>query len=61
MFGFLLSFLTNPWIDAAGYELAFSEMASISGGVLLFFVPFYFFGRQIRNSGADSAILRMIS
>jgi hypothetical protein len=60
MFGFLLSFLTNPWIDASGYSLAFGEMASTSGGVLLLFIPFYFYGREIRNSSVDWAILRKI-
>ncbi|PYI16909.1 MFS transporter [Aspergillus violaceofuscus CBS 115571] len=48
-FGFLLSFYTNPWIDQSGYALAFGEMAIIAGVVVVFFVPFYFWGRPLRH------------
>ncbi|KAF2220788.1 major facilitator superfamily domain-containing protein [Elsinoe ampelina] len=47
-FGFLLSFYTNPWIEKAGYANAFGAMAGIAGGVILLWVPFYIWGRQIR-------------
>ncbi|KAI9732771.1 MAG: hypothetical protein M1834_003709 [Cirrosporium novae-zelandiae] len=49
-FGFLLSFYTNPWIDEAGYQRAFGAMAGISGGVLIWGIFFYFFGRRIRHA-----------
>ncbi|KKK12516.1 hypothetical protein P175DRAFT_0440894 [Aspergillus ochraceoroseus IBT 24754] len=47
-FGFLLSFYTNPWIDLEGYIAAFGEMACISGVVILFSIPFYFWGKPLR-------------
>ncbi|KAF4556633.1 Hypothetical protein D9617_1g085110 [Elsinoe fawcettii] len=47
-FGFLLSFYTNPWIAKAGYADAFGAMAGIAGGVIMLWVPFYIWGRQIR-------------
>ncbi|KAG5654978.1 hypothetical protein KAF25_011009 [Fusarium avenaceum] len=49
-FGFLLSFYTNPWIDKSGYSNAFGAMAGISGGVLLFWIPMYIWGRQVRQA-----------
>jgi hypothetical protein len=48
MFGFLLSFYTNPWIDAVGYTQAYCSMAGISGGVLIMWIPFFYFGKRIR-------------
>ncbi|TKX18294.1 MFS transporter-like protein 171 [Elsinoe australis] len=47
-FGFLLSFYTNPWIAKDGYANAFGAMAGIAGVVILMWVPFYIWGRQIR-------------
>lgn len=49
-FGFLLSFYTNPWIDKYGYSKAFGTMAGISGAVLVMWIPFYIWGRKIRQA-----------
>ncbi|KAF5658717.1 major facilitator superfamily transporter [Fusarium heterosporum] len=49
-FGFLLSFYTNPWIDASGYTQSFGAMAGISGGVLLLWIPMYVWGRRVRQA-----------
>lgn len=49
-FGFLLSFYTNPWIERDGYLNAFGAMAGISGGVMIMFIPFFFFGKRIRHA-----------
>lgn len=50
LFGFLLSFYTNPWVDEAGYQNAYGAMAGISAAVIIFWVPFYLFGKRIRHS-----------
>ncbi|KAK7432707.1 hypothetical protein QQZ08_000566 [Neonectria magnoliae] len=49
MFGFLLSFYTNPWINISGYQNAFGAMAGISASVLVMWVPFYLWGKKIRH------------
>lgn len=49
-FGFLLSFYTNPWIAQAGYSGSFGAMAGISGAVLIMWVPFYIWGKKIRQA-----------
>ncbi|KAH7162693.1 major facilitator superfamily domain-containing protein [Dactylonectria estremocensis] len=49
MFGFLLSFYTNPWINMSGYQNAFGAMAGIAASVLIMWVPFYFWGKRIRH------------
>ncbi|KAF1357099.1 MFS transporter [Delphinella strobiligena] len=49
-FGFLLSFYTNPWIDKYGYSKAFGTMAGISGAILVMWIPFYIWGRNIRQA-----------
>ncbi|KPM40653.1 hypothetical protein AK830_g5891 [Neonectria ditissima] len=50
MFGFLLSFYTNPWINVSGYHNAFGAMAGISALVLVMWIPFYFWGKKIRHA-----------
>ncbi|ERS97464.1 MFS transporter [Sporothrix schenckii 1099-18] len=59
LFGFLLSFYTNDWISHSGYVAAFGEMAAISGGVFLFSLLFFFYGKRIRLATWDWAIMRM--
>lgn len=49
MFGFLLSFYTNPWINESGYQNAYGAMAGIAASVLLMWVPFYLWGKKIRH------------
>ncbi|KAH8165132.1 hypothetical protein CIB48_g3117 [Xylaria polymorpha] len=49
LFGFLLSFYTNPWVEKVGYVNAFGTMAAISAGVLLLWIPLYFWGDFLRR------------
>ncbi|KAJ5912133.1 uncharacterized protein N7473_001436 [Penicillium subrubescens] len=48
-FGFLLGFYTNPWVDTHGYNVAYGEMAAICGGVLICWIPFFIWGKKIRE------------
>lgn len=57
-FGFLLSFYTNSWIEETGYQCAFGEMAAIAGCVLICWVPFFVWGKQIRKSTLRWRIVR---
>ncbi|KAI1082805.1 major facilitator superfamily domain-containing protein [Whalleya microplaca] len=50
LFGFLLSFYTNPWVEEAGYTDAYGAMAGIAGFILLFWIPLYFWGKAIRHA-----------
>ena len=47
--GFLLSFYTNTWVANEGYQNAYGEMAAISAGLILFFIPLYIWGKKIRQ------------
>lgn len=49
LFGFLLSFYTNPWVDQSGYLNAYGAMAGISAAILVLWVPLYVWGRHIRH------------
>lgn len=49
MFGFLLSFYTNPWVDESGYQNAYGAMAGISAFILILWIPLFFFGKKIRH------------
>lgn len=49
-FGFLLSFYTNPWIQKSDYLNAYGAMVGISAAVLLFWIPFYVWGKRIRHA-----------
>jgi len=60
-FGFLLSFYTNPWIDEDGYAKAFGAMAGISGAVMLFAIPFYFFGKRIRHATWKWSVMKKLA
>ncbi|KAJ5675957.1 hypothetical protein N7462_008854 [Penicillium macrosclerotiorum] len=59
-FGFLLSFYTNVWVEK-GYALAYGEMAAISGGCLLFSIPMYFWGKQIRIASMKWKVVQFIN
>lgn len=49
LFGFLLSFYTNPWVDQSGYLNAYGAMAGISAAILILWVVLYVWGRHIRH------------
>lgn len=53
LFGFLLSFYTNPWVQQAGYINAYGTMAGIGAGVMILWVPLYFWGKAIRHATAN--------
>jgi len=59
-FGFLLSFYTNVWVDK-GYGLAYGEMAAISGGCLLFWIPMFFWGKHIRRASLKWRVVSFIN
>lgn len=59
-FGFLLSFHTNVWVEK-GYGIAYGEMAAISGGCLLFSIPIYIWGRQIRFASMKWKVVQFIN
>ncbi|KAI0017930.1 major facilitator superfamily domain-containing protein [Xylariomycetidae sp. FL0641] len=61
LFGFLLSFYTNPWIEKSGYLPAFGEMAAISFAVFSCFLVFYLYGKALRKSTWNWPILRSIA
>lgn len=48
-FGFLLGFYTNPWVDTHGYNVAYGQMAAICGGVIIFWIPLFIWGKKIRE------------
>jgi hypothetical protein len=48
MWGFLLSFYTNPWIAEMGYTKAYGTMAGISAAILILLVPIFFYGKRVR-------------
>jgi hypothetical protein len=60
MFGFLLSFYTNPWIAAMGYSHAYGCMAGISAAVLLLWVVFFYYGKRIRVATHHSKYLEWV-
>ncbi|KAK7745338.1 hypothetical protein SLS53_002834 [Cytospora paraplurivora] len=49
LFGFLLSFYTNPWVNKDGYQNAYGAMAGIAAAVIVLWVPIYIWGRTIRH------------
>ncbi|KAF3010519.1 hypothetical protein E8E14_009823 [Neopestalotiopsis sp. 37M] len=60
MFGFLLSFYTNPWVEQAGYLNAYGAMAGIAAAVLIMWIPLYIWGKQIRHATWNWPILSYI-
>lgn len=60
MFGFLLSFYTNPWVEEVGYLNAYGTMAGIAAAVLVMWVPLYIWGKQIRHVTWNWPILSYI-
>jgi hypothetical protein len=49
LFGFLLSFYVDQWIDKSGYIGTFGALAGISAAVFVCVIPFYFWGNQLRH------------
>lgn len=59
-FGFLLAFYTNPWVDSDGYNVAYGEMAAICGGVLIFWIPFFIWGKKIREKSLSWRVMSWV-
>ncbi|KAJ5112669.1 hypothetical protein N7532_000714 [Penicillium argentinense] len=59
-FGFLLGFYTNPWVEKHGYNVAYGEMAAICGGVLIFWIPFFFWGKKIRQITLSWSVMKWV-
>ncbi|OHE99531.1 hypothetical protein CORC01_05109 [Colletotrichum orchidophilum] len=60
LFGFLLSFYTNTWVEEAGYDNAFGAMAGIAFAVLVMWVPLFVWGKAIRHESWKWPIIRYI-
>jgi hypothetical protein len=60
MFGFLLSFYTNPWIAKMGYAHAYGTMAGISAAVLVLWVVFFKYGKRIRVATHNAKYLQWV-
>lgn len=60
-FGFLLSFYTNPWIEASGYMNAYGAMAGIAAFIILLWVPLYVWGKKIRHLTWNWKITRSVA
>ncbi|KAK0657330.1 major facilitator superfamily domain-containing protein [Cercophora newfieldiana] len=50
LFGFLLSFYTNTWVEKSGYMNAFGAMAGISALVIVMAGPLFLWGKRIRQA-----------
>jgi hypothetical protein len=59
-FGFLLGFYTNPWVDTHGYNVAYGEMAAICGGVLIFWIPLFIWGKTIRQKTLSWSVMKWV-
>ncbi|CAK7233776.1 hypothetical protein SBRCBS47491_008726 [Sporothrix bragantina] len=59
-FGFLLGFYTNPWVDTHGYAVAYGEMAAICGGVLVFWIPLFIWGKALREKTISWRIMKYV-
>ncbi|KAK0384834.1 hypothetical protein NLU13_7312 [Sarocladium strictum] len=57
-FGFLLGFYTNPWVQSAGYQTAYGIMGAICGGVLIMWIPLFFWGHKIRVATLNWGIMK---
>ncbi len=60
LLGFLLSFYTNKWTMSEGYLHSFGEMAAISATAFLLVIPFYIWGRGIRQASLKWKVFRFI-
>ncbi|EHA57445.1 hypothetical protein MCOR27_003829 [Pyricularia oryzae] len=60
IFGFLLSFYTNPWVDDAGFMDAYGSMAGIAAVVILGWIPLYVWGSRIRKATLSWPAVRFV-
>ncbi len=60
LFGFLLSFYTNPWINSVGYFNAYGTMAGISAFIILCGLPLYIYGKRIRHASWHWGVVKYV-
>lgn len=53
LFSFGFSYGIIPWITTMGFQGAFGTMAGIQCGLMLFGVPLWYWGKQIRHKSAS--------
>jgi hypothetical protein len=58
IFAFGLSYGVVSWVTREGYARAFGEMAAIQVGVMLFALPLWYWGKQIRQRTATWKVIR---
>lgn len=49
IFGFLLSFYVNNWVQKSGYMVVFAILAGVSATVFLSTIVFWFAGDKLRQ------------
>ena len=57
IFAFGFSYGVVPWITRSGYQGAFGEMVAIQCGVMLFALPLWYYGKQLRAISAHWKVI----
>jgi hypothetical protein len=57
LFGWGFSFGIVPWVTLSGYQGAFCTMVGIQFGVMLFGLPLWYWGKQIRHLSASWKVI----
>ena len=57
VFGFGFAYGVIPWVTASGHQTTFGTMVGIHCGIMLMGVPFWYWGKQIRQKTANWAIV----
>jgi hypothetical protein len=57
IFAFGFAYGIVPWVTLDGYQGAFGAMAGIQFALMLFGLPLYYYGKQIRHESASWKII----
>jgi hypothetical protein len=57
VFGFGFAFGVTSWISHAGFKRAFGTMAGIQCAVMLFGIPLWYYGKQLRHKTAGWKVI----
>ena len=57
LFAFGFAYAIVPWVTGDGYKGSFGAMAGIQMAVMLFGIPLYYYGKQIRHKSAGWKII----
>lgn len=60
LFGFLVSFYTNTWVEQAGYQNAFGAMAGIAAIVIIMGGPLFVWGKRVRQATWEWKVISYI-